>query len=87
MNQRPQWLIAPALTQGTRLEISGLIEADELTPEVLELLAKFARKLERLERDKPPIDPCPKLESCGDYHHACTILTFCGLFSVKAALS
>jgi hypothetical protein len=87
MQQRPEWLIAPDMTPGARLEISGLIEADALTPEVLELLAKFARKLERLEKDKPPIDPCPTLDTCLNYHKACTVLAHCGVFSVKAALS
>lgn len=83
--QRSDWLISPDLTPGARLQIGSLIEAERLTPEVLELLAKFMKELQQLEKDTPPVDPCPKLEHCDTYHKPCTALTFCGEFSVKVA--
>jgi hypothetical protein len=53
--ERSEWLISPHLAQGARLEIGSLIETEELTPEVLELLAKFVKNLQRLERLPRPI--------------------------------
>jgi hypothetical protein len=79
-----QWLISPQLPTGARLQLSSILDAERLSPEVLELLAKFTKDLHQLERDTPPIDPCPKLETCQDYHKTCTILTYCGNFGVKA---
>lgn len=84
MPERSEWLISPDLTDEVRLQISSLIEAEEMTPEVLELLAKFMKKLQRLDK-APPTDPCPKLEICQAYTKSCTVLTYCGSFSVKAA--
>jgi len=85
--QGSEWLISPELTPGARLQLSSLIEAERLTPEVLELLAKFTKELEQIEKGTPPApDPCPKLDSCQDYHKPCTVLTWCGTFSVKARL-
>jgi hypothetical protein len=84
MPEPSEWLISPDLTEGARLQVSSLIEAEELTPEVLELLAKFMKKLRRLDK-APPTDPCPKLETCQTYSKPCTVLTSCGSFSVKAA--
>ncbi|MFI5015216.1 MAG: hypothetical protein ACHQAY_23010 [Hyphomicrobiales bacterium] len=79
-----QWLISPQLPAGARLQLSSILDAERLSPEVLELLAKFTKDLQQLEKDKPPTDPCPKLEQCQDYHKPCTVLTYCGTFSVKA---
>lgn len=84
--QNAQWLISPQLPQGARLQLSSILDADRLSPEVLELLAKFTKDLQDIERKAPvpPVDPCPKLETCQDYHKTCTVLTYCGNFSVKA---
>ncbi|MFI5015217.1 MAG: hypothetical protein ACHQAY_23015 [Hyphomicrobiales bacterium] len=85
MQQRGEWLIAPNLAPGARLQISSLLEAEELTPEVLELLAKFTRKLQAIERAAPAAEPCPKLDHCDIYAKPCPELTFCGQFSPKVA--
>jgi hypothetical protein len=78
------WLIAPQLSPGARLQISGVIDAEQLTPDVLNLLAKFMKDLEQIERSAPPVETCPKLQSCDDYHHLCPELNWCGKFWVKA---
>jgi hypothetical protein len=80
-----EWLISPReLPKGTQLQVSSLIEADRLTPEVLELLGKLAKELQQQKRDKP--DPCPKLTACTAFHspNPCTELTVCTDFTVKA---
>jgi hypothetical protein len=84
--QNTQWVISPQLPQGARLQLNSILESDRLSPEVLELLAKFTQDLQDIERKAPvpPVDPCPKLETCQDYHKPCTVLTYCGTFSVKA---
>ena len=80
----PNWLIAPELSPGARVQISSVLEAEQLTPQVLELLAKFMKELQQIERGAPPVEPCPVLNDCKDYHHPCPNLTWCGKFWVKA---
>jgi hypothetical protein len=80
-----EWLISPSLTPGASLQISSLLEVEQLTPEVLELLAKFTRKLQAIEKPAPPPPPCPKLGSCGVFNKPCPELTFCSSFGVKIA--
>jgi hypothetical protein len=80
----PEWLLSPSLPPGARLQISSLIEAEQLTPEVLELLAKFMKDLQQIEK-KPAPDPCPKLEVCEVHKGPCSALTSCGTFTLKVA--
>ena len=81
----PEWLLSPSLPPGARLQISSLMEAEQLTPEVLELLAKFMKDLQQIEKEKPPTDPCPKLETCETHKGSCSVLTSCGTFTLKVA--
>ena len=81
-----QWLISPELPPGARVQLASLLEAERLSPEVLELLAKFTRDLQQVERPVAAEDPCPKLDTCNDYHRPCTALTMCGIYTLKAAM-
>ena len=84
MRREPEWLISPDLPQGARSSLT-VLSTQRLSPEVLELLAKFMKELQAIEKKgTPPVDPCPKLTQCIDYHRPCPELTYCGTFSVKA---
>ena len=83
--KEPEWLLSPNLPPGARLQISSLIEAERLTPEVLELLAKFMKDLQKIERQQARIDPCPKLDVCEVHKGPCSVLTSCGTYTPKVA--
>jgi len=86
IRREPEWLISPELPAGARPQLNSILDSDQLTPEVLGLLSKFLKEVQELERRAPAAaDPCPKLDTCQDYHKPCTVLTYCGTFSVKAA--
>ena len=81
----PDWLLSPSLPPGARLQIGSLIEAERLTPEVLALLAKFMEDLQKIEKEKTSVDPCPKLDHCTTMVGPCSVLTQCGKFTLKVA--
>jgi hypothetical protein len=68
------------LPAGARLQLSSVIDAERLTPEVFELLAKFMKELQQIEKGTPPVDPCPNLTGCQTYNKPCSALESCGKF-------
>jgi hypothetical protein len=80
------WLVSPDLPSGVQLQISSLIEAENLTPEVIALLAKLMAELQQTAK-VAAANPCPKLSTCQEFTGDCTKLEFCGTYKVKVVAS
>jgi hypothetical protein len=78
------WLVPPDTPSGLHIDLDGLIEAEQLSPEVISLLGKVMAELQRAAKVSAK-DPCPKLSSCTDYTGDCTKLTDCVIYKVKIA--
>jgi hypothetical protein len=77
------WLQAPDVPSGARLHISTVIEAEHVTPHVLEVLSKAMLALEDSAKTRDVIssDSCKRLRSCGTFRGGCPNLTSCGTYA------
>jgi hypothetical protein len=72
------WLVPPPLSTTTRFQISTVIDAAELTPEVLALLSEAMRALKDAKSVDGAIFDCAVLRSCGVNTEHCPRLEQCG---------
>jgi hypothetical protein len=79
-DRRSEWLVEPQ-GSGIRVHVSGVAEADEMTPDVLRALLEGLDMIQKtgLARPKPPRE-CPELNSCQEYTGTCPHLVSCGTF-------
>ena len=82
----PEWLVSPGLPPEARQQLRSLLNSERLTPEVADLLAKFMKDLQQIEKATASPEPCPMLAKCVDYHGPCPELTWCRNFSFRVAL-
>lgn len=83
--KEPVWLLAPEeMPTGIRLHLSSVLEAKELTPEVLQALGHAVQGIQKSPKIIPPT--CPKLRECGTYKDplpgGCPNLAKCGQYEV-----
>ena len=85
------WILSPDLPPGIRLQLSTVIEAEQLTPEVFELLGKAMMELQTSEQTEEAVAArrvtCPKLRSCDNYVGGCPYLNKCGNYALKVTAS
>ena len=74
----PEWLVSPGLPPEARQQLRSLLNSERLTPEVADLLAKFMKDLQQIEKATASPEPCP------NHYQPCPELTSCGKFWVKA---
>jgi hypothetical protein len=76
------WLLAPNLPPGLRLQFTGVVEAPELTPEVLRAFATALEEVQRAITQQVAPDKCDtrcgKLTTCQNRGIGCPILANCG---------
>jgi hypothetical protein len=76
------WLLAPDTPPGTRVVISSVVEADQLSTEAIRLLGQAMSELQEAARSEIPKSPkCPKLRSCDSFRGGCPNLTHCGTYA------
>ena len=80
------WLLPPDTPSGLHIQLDGLIEADQLSPEVITLLGKLMAELQQAARILAN-KACPKLASCQEFTGDCSKLEFCGTYKVKVVAS
>jgi hypothetical protein len=80
------WLVPPDTPSGLHIQLDGLIDAGQLSPEVIALLGKLMAELQQAAKIAAK-DPCPKLASCQEFTGDCTKLEICGTYKVKIAAS
>jgi hypothetical protein len=77
-----RWLLPPNLLPGTRLQLTSLIKADSVTPEVLDALTKFMMELQSSSQvEDSDGGSCAVLVSCGNFSGGCTGLASCGAYA------
>lgn len=76
------WIVPPETLPGLHLHLDSLIEADQLSPEVIALLGKLMMELQQAAQAVAN-KGCPKLASCQEFTGDCTKLEFCGTYKVK----
>jgi hypothetical protein len=80
-----EWLLVPDVPQGVRLQLSSVVEAAEVSPEVLTLLGRAMADLQAAPGLLPGRVTCPKLVKCGNYVGGCPRLADCENYSLKLA--
>ena len=78
------WLVPPDTPSGLHIQLDGLIEAEQLSPEIITLLGKLMAELQQAAKVMAA-KGCPKLSSCLEYTGDCSKLTDCGTYKVKIA--
>lgn len=73
-----EWLMAPDVPPGALVQISRVIEADELTPEVVQVLSGAMNELQQRAAARPKPTGCPRLVNCGVNSGPCPRLRSCG---------
>ena len=81
--QGSEWLLSPDLPQATRLQISSVIEAEQLTPDVMQLLGSAMAEMQKAATAASaiPKDGCGRLRSCGSFRGGCPNLNHCGTYA------
>ena len=83
MPDGPDWLVPPGVPPGTTVELTTVIKAGGLTPEVFELLGQLARDAEAAARSDEVAGPsCPNLTHCHIFHdhgQTCPVLESCNV--------
>ena len=79
----PAWLLRPEeMPPGVRLQLSTVIEAQELTPDLIHALGQALEGIHKSAKTIP--SSCPKLKECGTFKDpiGCPSLTKCGDYTV-----
>jgi len=71
------WLLRPAAAGDIGVYISGVAEAKEFTPEMLQSLEELMQRLQQEMQDLASFKKCGKLDSCTGNTHNCPVLTSC----------
>jgi hypothetical protein len=83
--REPMWLLRPEeVPAGIRLQLTSVLEASELTPEVLEALGHAVRGIQKASKTIPY--SCPKLRECGSFKDpiGCPNLVKCTDYAVTS---
>jgi len=75
-----EWLLVPDVPPGVRLQLSNVVEAQQLTPEVLQLLGQAMTELQRSAAALPQARGCGQLTSCDNLVGDCPKLQRCGAY-------
>jgi len=78
-----EWLLVPEVPQGVRLQLSSVVEAAEVSPEILAQLGRIMGELQVHPGGLLGRVTCPKLKSCDSYVGGCPRLSDCGTYSLK----
>jgi hypothetical protein len=78
-----EFLIQPDLPPGVRIQIDSVIEAQQLTPEVIGILTNAMSEMQtRAAASSIPTGGCPRLQVCsGTYRGGCPRLHTCGTYA------
>ena len=80
------WLVPPDTPSGLHIQLDGLIEAEQLSPQVVTLLGQLMTELQQAARVLAN-KACPKLSSCQEFTGDCSKLEFCGTYKVEVVAS
>jgi hypothetical protein len=73
----------PDLAPGIQMQISTIVEAEHVTPDVIRLLGEAMAELQGVSRAKSeiPRDGCQRLKKCGHFRGGCPNLAHCGTYA------
>jgi hypothetical protein len=77
----PAWLLAPAdLPTGVQFALTAVVEASEISPDVMQALTQVAQAIQQASGDALPQARCGALTSCDNMTGDCGRLRHCGTY-------